>query len=119
MPWLRKTTASCTGGASTTSMDITGKSSGWIRRECRRNKRLITERLDEGANESQAVDKWQATRHRGWSRSLLLWLLREQLGLTRTKFGCWIAQCGACHQCQRTGKEMLARNPSAFIRRLD
>ncbi len=26
----------------------------------------------------------------------LLWVLREQLGLTGTKFGCGMAQCGAC-----------------------
>jgi isoquinoline 1-oxidoreductase alpha subunit len=26
----------------------------------------------------------------------LLWLLRDLLGLTGTKFGCGIAQCGAC-----------------------
>ena len=26
----------------------------------------------------------------------LLWVLREQLGLTGTKFGCGAAQCGAC-----------------------
>ncbi len=26
----------------------------------------------------------------------LLWVLREQLGLTGTKFGCGVAQCGAC-----------------------
>ncbi len=26
----------------------------------------------------------------------LLWILREQLGLTGTKYGCGIAQCGAC-----------------------
>jgi len=26
----------------------------------------------------------------------LLWALRDQLGLTGTKFGCGIAQCGAC-----------------------
>jgi isoquinoline 1-oxidoreductase alpha subunit len=26
----------------------------------------------------------------------LLWALREQLGLTGTKYGCGIAQCGAC-----------------------
>ena len=27
---------------------------------------------------------------------LLLWVLREQLGLTGTKYGCGVAQCGAC-----------------------
>lgn len=26
----------------------------------------------------------------------LLWVLREQLGLTGTKYGCGIAQCGTC-----------------------
>jgi isoquinoline 1-oxidoreductase alpha subunit len=26
----------------------------------------------------------------------LLWVLREQVGLTGTKYGCGIAQCGAC-----------------------
>jgi isoquinoline 1-oxidoreductase alpha subunit len=26
----------------------------------------------------------------------LLWVIREQLGMTGTKFGCGIAQCGAC-----------------------
>ena len=26
----------------------------------------------------------------------LLWVLREQAGLTGTKYGCGIAQCGAC-----------------------
>lgn len=26
----------------------------------------------------------------------LLWVIREQLGLTGTKFGCGLAQCGAC-----------------------
>jgi isoquinoline 1-oxidoreductase alpha subunit len=26
----------------------------------------------------------------------LLWVLREQIGLTGTKFGCGIAQCGSC-----------------------
>jgi isoquinoline 1-oxidoreductase subunit alpha len=29
-------------------------------------------------------------------RMPLLWVLREELGLTATKFGCGIAQCGAC-----------------------
>lgn len=26
----------------------------------------------------------------------LLWILRDELGLTGTKFGCGVAQCGAC-----------------------
>ncbi|QGY01837.1 (2Fe-2S)-binding protein [Methylobacterium mesophilicum SR1.6/6] len=26
----------------------------------------------------------------------LLWVIREQIGLTGTKYGCGIAQCGAC-----------------------
>jgi isoquinoline 1-oxidoreductase subunit alpha len=26
----------------------------------------------------------------------LLWVLREQLGLTGTKYGCGVSQCGAC-----------------------
>jgi isoquinoline 1-oxidoreductase alpha subunit len=26
----------------------------------------------------------------------LLWVIREQIGLTGTKFGCGVAQCGAC-----------------------
>ena len=26
----------------------------------------------------------------------LLWVLRDEIGLTGTKFGCGISQCGAC-----------------------
>ena len=26
----------------------------------------------------------------------MLWVLRDEIGLTGTKFGCGIAQCGAC-----------------------
>jgi isoquinoline 1-oxidoreductase alpha subunit len=26
----------------------------------------------------------------------LLWVLRERVGMTGTKYGCGIAQCGAC-----------------------
>ncbi len=26
----------------------------------------------------------------------LLWAIREQIGLTGTKYGCGVAQCGAC-----------------------
>ena len=29
-------------------------------------------------------------------RTPLLWVLRDTLGLTGTKYGCGIAQCGAC-----------------------
>jgi len=36
----------------------------------------------------------------------LLWVLRDELGLTGTKYGCGIAQCGACtvHIDQRTAR---------------
>jgi isoquinoline 1-oxidoreductase alpha subunit len=34
--------------------------------------------------------------HNADPRTPLLWVLREQLGLTGTKYGCGIAQCGAC-----------------------
>jgi isoquinoline 1-oxidoreductase alpha subunit len=37
----------------------------------------------------------------------LLWALREQLGLTGTKFGCGIGVCGAC-MVHVNGKPMLA-----------
>jgi len=30
------------------------------------------------------------------SNTPLLWVLREQVGLTGTKYGCGVAQCGAC-----------------------
>jgi isoquinoline 1-oxidoreductase alpha subunit len=30
----------------------------------------------------------------------LLWVLREEIGLTGTKFGCGIAQCGYCQSGQ-------------------
>ena len=37
----------------------------------------------------------------------LLWVLREIIGLTGTKYGCGIAQCGACTRSEerRVGKE--------------
>jgi aerobic-type carbon monoxide dehydrogenase small subunit (CoxS/CutS family) len=46
----------------------------------------------------------------------LLWVLRDHLGLTGTKFGCGIAQCGACtvlldgepvRSCQTAAKDAV------------
>ena len=30
------------------------------------------------------------------AKTTLLWVIRDELGMTGTKFGCGIAQCGAC-----------------------
>jgi isoquinoline 1-oxidoreductase subunit alpha len=38
----------------------------------------------------------KALNHNADPRTPLLWVLREQLGLTGTKYGCGIAVCGAC-----------------------
>ena len=38
----------------------------------------------------------QARQHDADPETPLLWVLREQLGLTGTKYGCGIAACGAC-----------------------
>src|SRR5260221_7209543 len=38
----------------------------------------------------------KALNHSAHPRTPLLWVLREQLALTGTKYGCGIAQCGAC-----------------------
>ena len=38
----------------------------------------------------------KAMDHNADPRTPLLWVLREQLGLTGTKYGCGIAQCGSC-----------------------
>ena len=37
------------------------------------------------------------------SGTSLLWVLREHLGLTGTKYGCGIAQCGSCGILCRCG----------------
>jgi isoquinoline 1-oxidoreductase subunit alpha len=41
----------------------------------------------------------------------LLWVLRDTLGLTGTKFGCGIAACGACtvHVNGKAGRSCVAR----------
>ena len=38
----------------------------------------------------------QAQRVEAYSSTPLLWVLRDHLGMTGTKYGCGIAQCGAC-----------------------
>ena len=42
----------------------------------------------------------------------LLWVLREQVGLTGTKYGCGIAQCGYCQSGQiMAAAALLAAKP--------
>jgi len=38
----------------------------------------------------------KAVNHNADPRTPLLWVLRDELGLTGTKFGCGIGTCGAC-----------------------
>ena len=45
---------------------------------------------------SQLNVNGQLRQHTAEADTPLLWVLREQLALTGTKFGCGIAQCGAC-----------------------
>ena len=43
----------------------------------------------------------------------LLWVIRDYAGLTGTKFGCGIAQCGYCHSGQiMAAAALLADTPS-------
>jgi cytochrome c len=55
----------------------------------------------------------------------LLWVIREQVGLTGTKYGCGVAECGACYLAcagchdRNWGKRLLAEtvsqgHPTAF-----
>ena len=47
----------------------------------------------------------------------LLWVIREQVGLTGTKYGCGIAQCGACtiHLDGQPARACLRRRASFSI----
>jgi isoquinoline 1-oxidoreductase alpha subunit len=38
----------------------------------------------------------QSREHQAEADTPLLWVLREHLGLTGTKYGCGVAQCGSC-----------------------
>ena len=49
----------------------------------------------------------KALNHNADPRTPLLWVLREQLGLTGTKYGCGIAQCGACTVHDRRRRDAL------------
>ena len=44
----------------------------------------------------------------------LLWVIRDTLGMTGTKFGCGIAQCGAC-TVHLDGKPVRSCVPRALI----
>jgi isoquinoline 1-oxidoreductase subunit alpha len=66
----------------------------------------------------------QAREHDAEPDTPLLWVLREQLGLTGTKYGCGIAQCGACtvhidgrpvRSCMRTVGRVTAQQKITTI----
>jgi len=48
----------------------------------------------------------------------LLWVLRDVLGMTGTKFGCGMALCGACHCSYRRRRHPLLYHPYRRERRL-
>ena len=44
----------------------------------------------------QLIVNGDARQHQAEPDTPLLWVLREHLGLTGTKYGCGVAQCGSC-----------------------
>ena len=53
----------------------------------------------------------------------LLWVIREHVGLTGTKYGCGIAQCGACSvhvngEVRRSCSIPVKTTPKSFFMRL-
>ena len=49
----------------------------------------------------------------------LLWVIRDLLGLTGTKFGCSVAQCGACtvHLNGEAVRSALPKFPEQSVRK--
>lgn len=39
----------------------------------------------------------------------LLWVIRDEIGLTGTKFGCGIGMCGAHHHARRRRRDPASR----------
>src|SRR6185295_8332624 len=74
-----------------------------MRRQRRGNERLTVGRRGSGVGDKDIPPMALQLKVNGQARPVdaaydtpLLWVLRENLGLTGTKFGCGIAQCGAC-----------------------
>src|SRR6266576_1700546 len=64
------------------------------------HRRKATRKITEGIRERTLMTKLNIN---GSTREVevepdtpLLWVIREQVGLTGTKYGCGVAQCGAC-----------------------
>src|SRR6267142_1878097 len=49
----------------------------------------------------------------------LLWVIREQVGLTGTKYGCGVAQCGACSVQIMAAAALLSKKPKPTDRDID
>ena len=50
----------------------------------------------------------------------LLWVIREQVGLTGTKYGCGVAQCGYCQSGQiMAAAALLRKTPNPTDKEID